>query len=417
MTGPERETWLAGPSMPGAVAFPVSADEVAGLLARASEEGLRVVAAGAGTALGIATADPPDLVLSTARMTAVTEYEPADLTLTAEAGLTLGALDAATRENGQWLPLDPPGADEGTLGGLLATGAAGPLQAEFGTPRDHVLGLTLVTGDGRILEVGGRVVKNVAGYDLVRLATGSRGGLGVVTRATVRLHPVPEADAALVLSGASLEELVAPALSLATAPVIVSALELAEPDPRSKAGAVLAARMVGSREAVDHALDLLEGEAGASGAGDAEVLRGEDAPGLFRSLARRETGDLVLRLALLPGQLEELVAAGRELSRAWAEEELRPTLAAHVTRGRLRVALSELPRKGGAPTAPAEAVEEARRSLESRGGSLKVLAGPPGLAAGSGRGSGDGGRVADLQAGIKDAFDPAGILPEVGVTG
>lgn len=124
----------------------------------------------------------------------ITEYVPGDLTLTARAGTTLGEIREATGAHGQWLALNPYGADEGTIGATIATGAAGPLSTFFGRARDLVLGVEFVTGEGVVARGGGRVVKNVAGFDLTRLITGSWGTLGVVTEVTIRLHARPEAD-------------------------------------------------------------------------------------------------------------------------------------------------------------------------------------------------------------------------------
>ncbi|HEU5173845.1 MAG TPA: FAD-binding protein, partial [Gemmatimonadaceae bacterium] len=115
----------------------------------------------------------------------ITEYVPGDLTLTALAGTTLAELHAATRANGQRLTLDPYGTPGGTLGATIATASAGPAAGAFGTPRDITLGLTMVTGTGDIVSAGGRVVKNVAGFDLVRLATGAWGTVGAIVEASV----------------------------------------------------------------------------------------------------------------------------------------------------------------------------------------------------------------------------------------
>src|SRR5215211_4142123 len=119
--------------------------------------------------------------LATRDLSGITEYVPGDLTLTARAGTTLGEIRRATAAHGQWLALDPHGSDEGTLGATIATASAGPLATAFGTPRDLVLGVEFVTGDGVVARGGGRVVKNVAGFDLARLVTGAWGTLGVLT--------------------------------------------------------------------------------------------------------------------------------------------------------------------------------------------------------------------------------------------
>ena len=118
-------------------------------------------------------------------------YEPGDLTLTARAGTTIADLKAAAKANGQWLPLDPWGGDDGTLGATLSTATAGPHAVSIGLPRDVVLGIEFITGNGDVVRAGGRVVKNVAGFDLTRLVVGSWGTLGVITEATIRLRARP----------------------------------------------------------------------------------------------------------------------------------------------------------------------------------------------------------------------------------
>ena len=138
--------------------------------------------------------------ISTVGLTGITQYVPGDLVLTAAAGTTLGEIRAASGEHGQWLALDPYGSDEGTIGATVATGSAGPLLTSFGRPRDLVLGIEFVTGTGTVARGGGRVVKNVAGFDLTRLFTGSWGTLGVITEVTVRLHSRPERDESIAIA-------------------------------------------------------------------------------------------------------------------------------------------------------------------------------------------------------------------------
>ena len=124
----------------------------------------------------------------------IVEHTPADMTVTVEAGLTLGELQSRLAERGQWLPLDPPHPDTLTLGALLDANANGPRRFGYGTARDHLLGLTVALADGRVIHSGGKVVKNVAGYDLMKLFVGARGSLGVIVGATFKLRPLPEAE-------------------------------------------------------------------------------------------------------------------------------------------------------------------------------------------------------------------------------
>lgn len=137
--------------------------------------------------------------ISTAALNGILEYVPGDLTLTAGAGTPLRVIADATRRENQWLALDPLGSDEGTIGATFATASFGPLASGFGTPRDLALGIEFVTGRGDLARAGGRVVKNVAGFDLTRLMTGAWGTLGIITEITVRLHARPERDISVVL--------------------------------------------------------------------------------------------------------------------------------------------------------------------------------------------------------------------------
>ena len=161
---------------------PVTIEEASALLAGASAAGRRV-------RIG------EDV--STDELDRILEHEAGDLTCTVEAGIRLSALGAALAGRGQRLSLDPPG--DPTVGACLARRLSGPLSHRFGTPRDLVLGVTLVLGDGTIASSGGKVVKNVAGYDLGKLVCGSEGRLALIARVALRLHPLPAASATLVV--------------------------------------------------------------------------------------------------------------------------------------------------------------------------------------------------------------------------
>jgi glycolate oxidase FAD binding subunit len=175
--------------------------------------------------------------LSLAEMTGIVAYTPGDLTLTARAGTSLEEIARITAAERQWLALDPYGPSTSTLGATIATASAGPLAHAFGTPRDNVLGLEAVTGHGKVVNTGGRVVKNVAGFDLTRLFTGSWGTLAVITEATVRLRALPEVDESWVLQvreeTAALDSLFTQLRSASLDPL---ALELVSPALASRLG-------------------------------------------------------------------------------------------------------------------------------------------------------------------------------------
>ena len=176
-----------------------SAEAIGERVRDAATRGARLRIVGAGTWLDAGRPVDSSEQLSLAAHSGIVEYTPGDLTLTARAGTTLRDIHDAVAEHGQWLALDPYGSDSGTLGATIATASAGPLATRFGTPRDLALGLEFVSGRGAIVRGGGRVVKNVAGFDLTRLLTGSWGTLGVITEATVRLHARPECDITLAV--------------------------------------------------------------------------------------------------------------------------------------------------------------------------------------------------------------------------
>jgi glycolate oxidase FAD binding subunit len=180
-------------SMPARwVALPVSTEQTAAVMRVAAHHDLAVVVRGSGTKLTWgARPERVDLVLDTTRMDTVVEHAAGDLIVVVGAGRRLDDLQAALSGSGQWLAVDPP--RRGTVGGLIATAATGPTRLLHGPVRDLLIGVTVVRADGVVARAGGKVVKNVAGYDVGKLLTGSLGTLGIITQAAFRLHPLPEA--------------------------------------------------------------------------------------------------------------------------------------------------------------------------------------------------------------------------------
>ncbi len=169
-----------------------SETELAAALRCGDATGLGVVPRGGGTKTG--WGNPPvraDLILSTARLNRVIEYAWADLTVSVEAGCTIQNLQNALAEHGQRIAVDPLWPERATVGGILSTNDSGSLRIRYGALRDLIIGVTIALPDGTLASSGGKVVKNVAGYDLPKLATGALGTLGVITRANFRLHPLP----------------------------------------------------------------------------------------------------------------------------------------------------------------------------------------------------------------------------------
>ncbi|MEX0749916.1 MAG: FAD-binding oxidoreductase, partial [Dehalococcoidia bacterium] len=180
--------------VPDLVVTPSSEHELATVLAEAHEHALAVIPFGAGTHRSLGNLPAGfDIALSTTRLDRIVAHEPADLTVTVEPGVRLDDLQTLLATSNQFLPLDPPCGNDATVGGLIASAAFGPLRHGFGTVRDWLIGVRVVHADGAISKAGGRVVKNVAGYEMTKLYTGSLGTLGVISEATFKLMPSPAA--------------------------------------------------------------------------------------------------------------------------------------------------------------------------------------------------------------------------------
>jgi glycolate oxidase FAD binding subunit len=294
---PADKADAAGGVVPGYVAAPASTQEASDVLRAAAELGLAVVPRGAGTRLDWGV--PPsrcDLIVETRRLDTVLEHAAGDLVARVQAGLRLDRLAEVLAVAGQRLALDPPagsGAGEtgsaGTVGGLVATGVAGPLRLRFGAPRDLLIGITFVRADGTVARAGGKVVKNVAGYDLGKLLAGSYGTLGLITEANFRLHPMPPAAAYVSLTCPGTEAAAAALLTAAGSALAPAAAELDWPRQGAPLGVavLLEGDADGVAERAARMRDLLAGGAaaevsaapppwwgrGAAGASDGTVLR------------------------------------------------------------------------------------------------------------------------------------------------
>jgi glycolate oxidase FAD binding subunit len=254
---------------PGYVAAPASTAEAAALLAAAARLGLAVVARGSGSRQHWGS--PPtrcDLVVDTRRLDHVIEHAAGDLVVQVQAGVALDDLAAVLATASQQLALDPSpsgATGTGTVGGVLATNSTGPLRFRFGAPRDLLIGITVVRPDGVIARSGGKVVKNVAGYDLGKLFAGSYGTLGLITEATFRLHPLPDVSTWLTLDLPDPESAAEVVHAISASPLWPSAVELSWPS----AGAPLAVSVLleGDAESVETRVARMRGLLGRGTAG------------------------------------------------------------------------------------------------------------------------------------------------------
>jgi glycolate oxidase FAD binding subunit len=280
---------------------PPTADAVALLLGTAHEEGWHLRIEGSGS--WMPSDAPADLALTTRRLDRVVAIEPQDLMATVEGGLGFDLLRHQLADRGTWLGLDPPGAQGRTIGSVLATASTGPLRHGFGSVRDHVLGLRVVSGDGRIVESGGRVMKNVAGYDLTKLQVGGFGAFGVIVLVHLRLRALPRADVTAVLEGAR-DELARVAEDVIAAGLEPAALELVSPALARRERWTLAVRLAGSAALVAAAEVGLRTATG----GRVAELRAEEAAAFWRHAAEGLAARAVtLRLGGVASATEELL--------------------------------------------------------------------------------------------------------------
>jgi glycolate oxidase FAD binding subunit len=325
--------------VPALVAAPASVDQLAAVLRACNEHGAAVVPWGGGRHMALGNIPARyDVVLRTAQLGRLLEYEPADLTVTVEAGMTLGVLQARLAGHGQFLPIDAP--PDATAGGVLAAGLSGPSAHTYGLPRDWLIGCRVALADGTLIKGGGRVVKNVAGYDLPKLFVGSLGILGVIVEATFKLAPLPPVEDTLLVACPSVSDAAAIAVAADRRGLAVRAIALR----RAPDGADAAFWLAGTEAAVDRTRREIAEVCGPSPAteaartgrfdeprapaGESTVLRAsmlpsdvpaflERLPSTSESLAYPTTGVVIVRLAA--AESERAPRLVREL-RAWAAD-------------------------------------------------------------------------------------------------
>ena len=282
-------------------ATPESPDALSLVCRLAHEEGWKIRVEGRGTWLPPDA--PADLVVSTRGLEEVVSVSPADLVATVQAGTPLEALRRRLADYGMWLALDPPGRPERSIGSIIATATSGPLRHGFGPVRDHVLGCSVATGDGRLVNAGGKVVKNVAGYDLTKLQVGGFGGFGIIAEVHLRLRTLPRADVTLIARGAR-DALTSAARDLVSANLLPASLELLSPALAAESDWVLAARFVGTEAAV---------QADVRRVGSSRDLTWQPLPpdrtAAFWSVAARGSlgGPITLRLGVLGDGVDETI--------------------------------------------------------------------------------------------------------------
>ncbi|HEX7146327.1 MAG TPA: FAD-binding oxidoreductase [Actinomycetota bacterium] len=384
------------------VARPRSVSEASQVLAAAAADGLAVAFAGGGSKLGLG--NPPervDLEVQTQGLNQILEHAAGDLVVRAQAGVPLADLQAALAPAGQWLALDPP-EPRATVGGVVAANASGPRRLRYGTVRDLIIGITVVLADGTVAHAGGKVVKNVAGYDLAKLFCGSLGTLGMVAEAIFRLHPLPAATAVVTVqvespaqAGRAVQRLRRSALEPSAAELVVG--ELGWP---GRLTVVFEGIQPGVEAQAAAAVELLGqvGEAVVAGPGQTEAAINQLGAMPF------EKAEFALKATFPPaelaGVLDDLVGGRFHLA---------GPVSAHAATGVLWMASG--PREGDLPadsqafSMTVRAVTEARERLAARGGSLVVVKASPELKRAVDV-WGPAGDAIGLMRRVKERFDP-----------
>jgi glycolate oxidase FAD binding subunit len=330
---------------------------------------------GAGTWLEMGNrATEAHLFVSTARMDRVLEYEPADLTATVEAGCTLAAFNERAAVNRQFIPLDPFGDARSTLGAIVASASYGPFRCSFGTPRDWVIGMRVAHSDGRITKAGGKVVKNVAGYDLCKLYTGSFGTLGVIGEMSFKLRALPSSERTVVCVANELGDLCALAGRISTSDLQPAAMELFSPRSPGLGDLInevyaLALRFLDEPEAIDaQEQDLARVSLGVR----RFALNESSASEFWSAYRENETAPhwaWMLRLSVLPSDVATMIAEVKRLMPA-------ATLCVHASNGVIRV-LADAGWLGGLKTAQRpRKVAELRHAVQGRGGQMLIVRAP-----------------------------------------
>lgn len=374
---------------PAAAFQPVTRDDLATVLRLASEQGLAVVPQGSRTALAVGRPlEAYDIAVDLGGLRNTVEYVPDDLTVTVEAGRRLGALQAELGEHGQYLPIDAPPSDQVTIGGLLATARTSAWRGHVPAARDLILGIEAVLPGGERVKSGGRVVKNVTGYDLHRLHTGALGAFGVIVEASFKVAPLPEATRTLVGTTTTMESACAVALRLWDASPALRALTILDARAAARFGLTAAPtvllELAGTRSTVDGSATAL--------AASAQLQEGPDAIWGALRRAHGDTGDgagaggtAVLRAGVPSTAVGSILdAAERAGAVAWA----------HVASGAVLVTFDEPPALA--------TVTELRAAAERAGGFLVVESGPASLRLDVPPQAGD----AILVEALRDRFDP-----------
>ncbi len=366
---------------------PGSTEEISGVMKLAARENLAVAPRGSGTKMHVG--DPPaalDLIVGTARMNEVIEHVPGDQIVRLQSGVKLSTVLDQAGGSDQLLALDPPETEAGaTIGGVIASNSAGPLRLRYGTVRDLIIGVTVVLHDGTVAKAGGKVVKNVAGYDLSKLFTGSFGTLGIIATANFRLHPIPEVARTVSVEVSSARDAGGAAAAIMGSQIAPSACELRWDDERKYVSTLVESIPGGIEAKVETASFLLKPF------GEVSVSEEVELPG-------PPEDDVIVKVTAPPAELTGVLES---VTGAAERKGVGARFSGHAATGVTFAGLSD------GSEEVAEVVEELREIRIRRGGSVILQKAPVDLKRKVGV-WGPGGDSINLMRRVKDKFDPRG---------
>lgn len=363
--------------LPRLVVTPANAEQVASVVALAGEYGLTALARGGGSRMHLgAIPEPFDILIETNKLTRLLEHEAPDLTCQVEAGITLASLQTMLATKGQWLPLDPPDPAQATIGGILASNACGPKRLRYGTARDLAIGLQVVQASGEIARSGGKVVKNVAGYDLNKLYIGSLCTLGIIVEANFKLQPLPANERTLLLTFSNSQDAVQAVIAMLGSLLTPSAMELIDAGAASDMsdffgltlptnGYTLALNFEGSLTTIERQLDEARLIARNNGALLGDDLAGAEQETFWNGVREHLEGVVTCKAAILVSQMAHYL---QTLEAVCRKHQLESAVIAHAGSGILYIEL----RPGDATPRLVAAIAELRQQAHEARGSLVV---------------------------------------------
>jgi glycolate oxidase FAD binding subunit len=363
--------------LPRLLVTPTSIDALAQVVALANRNTLTLLARGGGSRMNLGGLPGHiDVMIETNQLNHLLEHEGPDLTCHVQAGITLASLQKQLAKQGQRLSLDPPDAEESTIGGILASNASGPKRLRYGTARDLLIGLRVVQANGDIARSGGRVVKNVAGYDLNKLYIGSLGTLGIIVEANFKLHPLPSAERTLLLTYTNVEDAMSTVLAVIGSQLTPGALELIDTGAANDmsdffglhlptSGYTLAVNFEGSNSTIDRQMHETRMLARRHNALMGEDLQGEEQQHFWQVVRQHMQGTLTCKVALLPTMIAPYL---QHLTDTCRRHNLEAATIAHAGNGILYIEL----RPGDAVPRLIEAITALRRYAQEMRGSLVI---------------------------------------------